>query len=148
MGDGPERGYLKSLAAELELESVVEFSGAYVRSEFAEALSLSDVFVLASRRETFGVVYIEAMACGVPVIATRCGGPEDFVNGLNGLLVPVEDVESLAKAMLEIRENIKNYNRDIISNTAREGFAAYKIAERLTAIFEGLIYEIKKAYII
>lgn len=52
------------------------------------ALPQADAFVLASRRETFGVVYIEAMAAGLPVIATACGGPEDFVREEDGFLIP------------------------------------------------------------
>ena len=54
--------------------------------------------MLVSRSETFGVAYIEALSCGVPVIATRCGGPEGFVHTGNGILVPVDDEEALVGA--------------------------------------------------
>jgi len=137
MGDGPERSNLTALAERLGLKGRVEFYGAYVRKEFAEALGESDAFVLASRGETFGVVCIEALACGLPVVATRCGGPEDFVNEANGLLVPVDDAEAFAKAMLEIRENIGSYDSAAISRFARETFSARAVAEKLTAVLKG-----------
>ena len=68
--------------------------------EVSSILAHADIFVLASRKETFGIVYVEAMAKGLPVIATKCGGPEEFVNKENGILVPVDNVEELSKAML------------------------------------------------
>ena len=58
-----------------------------------------DVFVLSSLHETFGVVVGEAMACGKPVISTRCGGPEFIVNEENGVLVDVANAQALAGAM-------------------------------------------------
>ena len=92
-GDGPESGALRALCAELGLYSRVSFRGHCPREELAEAYAAADCFVLASRSETFGVAYIEAMAAGLPVIATRCGGPEDFVTEENGILIPVDDEE-------------------------------------------------------
>ena len=71
--------YLKNLIIELGIEKCVEFTGKLSREEMLPKLSYSNVFVLPSNSETFGVVYIEAMALGLPVIATKCGGPEDFL---------------------------------------------------------------------
>ena len=101
-GDGPESGALRTLCAELGLYSRVSFRGHCPREELAEAYAAADCFVLASRSETFGVAYIEAMAAGLPVIATRCGGPEDFVTEENGILIPVDDESALIDAMERI----------------------------------------------
>lgn len=99
MGDGPELNNIKDLANSLGISDKITFTGSYVRSDFAKELAKSDCFVLPSRSETIGIVYIKALATGTPVIATRCGGPEDFVNDENGMIV---DVDGLAKSMLKI----------------------------------------------
>ena len=59
----------------------------------------ADAFVLPSRHESFGVVCIEALATGLPVLATRCGGPEDIVDDTNGVLVPIENSHALAEGL-------------------------------------------------
>ncbi len=99
VGDGPERGNLMVLAEQLGVHGQVCFTGRIANRELPSLLQKCDCFVLPSRFETFGVAYLEAMASGLPVIATRCGGPEEFVNNHNGLLIPVGDQAALEKAM-------------------------------------------------
>lgn len=134
MGDGPERGRLEAMVKELGLQERVAFYGAYSRVQFSEELSKSDVFVLASRGETFGVVYAEAMVCGLPVIATRCGGPEDFVDESNGILVDVDDVAGLADAMQALAES-RTFDASSISDFAKEHFSAATVAKRIGTVF-------------
>lgn len=139
MGGGPEEANLKNLTKQLNIQEKVSFWGAYNRDEFVEKLRDSDLFVLASRYETFGIVYIEAMATGLPVIATKCGGPEDFVNTTNGILVPVDEVESLAAAMEKLinREVIYDYKN--ISDNVHINFSPNKIAKQIVGIFEDVL---------
>ena len=99
----------------------------------------SDVFVLASRGETFGVVYIEAMSAGLPVIATTCGGPEDFVDESNGILVPVNDVEALTDALIKIYKTANNYDRSNISRLTQQKFSPKTIASQLTDVYIDVI---------
>lgn len=98
LGEGPERAPLESLAAQLGVADRVTFRG-YVREpwpEFAGAKMLA----LASRTEAFGNVLVEALAHGLPVVATRCGGPAEILgDGRYGRLVPIGDVDSLAAAI-------------------------------------------------
>ena len=131
MGDGVEKSRLKDLAESLGVAEYVTFTGEYIRSEFAEELRRSDCFVLASRSETFGIVYAEAMAAGVPVIATRCGGPEDFVDSENGMLVPVGDASALAEAMTDMMSVSGEYDGQKISERCRNRFAPGTIAEKV-----------------
>ncbi len=141
MGGGEEETALHALAASLGVAEAVRFSGAYRRPDFSRALAESDAFVLASRGETFGVVYAEALACGRPVIATRCGGPEDFVNERNGLLVPVDDAAALTEAMRCMTEHIDRYDPAAIAEEAGTRFSPASVAGQLTALFERVVKE-------
>jgi len=88
-GDGPERPKLDKQIINLGLESNVILRGSCERKVIAEELRSASCFVLVSQSETFGLAYVEALASGIPVIATKCGGPEDFVNESNGILIPL-----------------------------------------------------------
>lgn len=101
IGEGPERAFLEARSAHLGLDAVAGFTGVASRTEVRKAMWSARVFVLPSRVETFGLVLAEAMACGLPVVATRCGGPEDFVVPPFGWLVPVDDSAALAVALAE-----------------------------------------------
>lgn len=143
IGDGPELNSLQNQINYLELNNQVKLLGFLNRNEISKAMQDSDVFVLASRSETFGVVFIEAMAAGLPVIATKCGGPEDFINKSNGLLVPVDDVRSLADALQEIYNSIDKYDRKSISNECRLKFSPNNIASQLTKVYSDLLEDNK-----
>jgi glycosyltransferase involved in cell wall biosynthesis len=99
-GDGPLAVQLKALAAELGVGETVVFRGRLAKAEVVKILDGADFFVLPSRMETFGVVVIEALARGVPVIATRSGGPEYIVEESTGLLVEPEDEGQLVGALV------------------------------------------------
>ncbi len=139
MGDGPEKESLKNLAQKLGVEAQVNFLGKYTREEFSHELQSSDAFVLASRHETFGVVYVEALANGVPVIATSCNGPEDFVNDDCGIIVPVDGIAQLSKAMQKVKDNINNYNSVAIADYAKNKFSPEVIAKQITEVFEDVL---------
>ena len=138
-GDGPERETLEKLAETEGIRGRVDFRGQCTRKELGDAYAQMDAFVLASRRETFGVVYIEAMAVGLPVIATRCGGPEDFVTEENGILIPVDDEDALTGAMEHMMLRREDYDSAAISADIRRKFAPETIAARLTELYEGVL---------
>ncbi len=120
------------------IDSVV-FLGSLNRCQVASYMQQCDCFVLPSRYETFGVVYIEAMACGKPVIAAANGGPDDFVKPFNGMLVAPESVSALTEAMLQLAKNRKNYNSQQIADFAKEGFSGQSIAEQLGGIYHNIL---------
>jgi sugar transferase (PEP-CTERM/EpsH1 system associated) len=98
VGDGPERSALETLLAELGLQSCVWMAGD--RDDIPEMLACMDVFVLPSLGEGISNTVLEAMATGLPVVATRVGGnPELVEHGVTGLLVPVGDTAALAEAL-------------------------------------------------
>ncbi|MBN2570455.1 MAG: glycosyltransferase family 4 protein [Deltaproteobacteria bacterium] len=95
---------LKDIAGTLHLEHKLHFLGH--RNEINHIMASIDVLVLASLQESFGRVLIEAMACGKPVVATRCGGPEEIVvDGETGFLVPIGDSKEMADAILKLLSN-------------------------------------------
>ena len=98
-GEGPERPRLQVLSRSLGISNHCRFLGMLSRAEVCYWMQHCDVFVLPSLGETFSVVLGEAMACGKPVIATRCGGPEYVVPDEAGILVEMGDAKSLACAM-------------------------------------------------
>ena len=134
-GDGSERAALVKLTQELGVENNVEFLGMLSRNQVVDQIVTSDAFVLSSQYETFGVVVIEALALGKPVIATRCGGPEDLIYNDNGILVPVNDVDALAAAMLNIYNNRDSYNSQKIRSDCNAQYSEKVIAERLMQLY-------------
>jgi glycosyltransferase involved in cell wall biosynthesis len=91
---------LVELSRSLGIEQQVSFLG--LRADVARILHNLDAFVLTSRTEGFSIACIEAMACGIPVIATRSGGPEEILEGGAGILVPTDDPEAIAQAVDDV----------------------------------------------
>jgi glycosyltransferase involved in cell wall biosynthesis len=117
------------------LSQQIQLMGFLDRKEIANLMSECNAFVLASRGETFGVVYIEALTAGLPVIATKCGGPEDFITKENGIIIPVDNVDSLTNAMLQMYETYKYYNNEMISKDSRQRFSPNTIALQLSEVY-------------
>ncbi|MCP1659498.1 glycosyltransferase [Neisseria perflava] len=138
-GDGLEADALKQLAADLNITHAVTFLGSLTSDEVLALMRRSHAFVLASRTETFGVVYIEAMSQGLPVIATRCGGPESFVNEQNGLLVPVDDVAALADALIELYEHNNRFSAQKLRQDCLNEFGEEAVISRLIQTFESIV---------
>jgi glycosyltransferase involved in cell wall biosynthesis len=100
LGDGPERAALEKLARELGLSEEVRFYGAVPHAQVMETLGESEIFVLPSWNEAFGLAYLEAMAMGTAVVGCFENGADDIVtDGEDGCLVPPRDVDALAKTL-------------------------------------------------
>ncbi len=130
VGDGPEQPLACQTARRLELGKRVRFLGE--RDALPELLAPADVFVLSSAEESFGLSALEAMACGVPVVATRVGGvPEVVDDGVSGLLAPAEDQDRFSRVLAELlfdRERARAMGRaaraDVVARFARDPIVA------------------------
>jgi glycosyltransferase involved in cell wall biosynthesis len=88
--------------------------------------------------ETFGVVLLEAMLCGKPVIATRCGGPEDLVTPETGVLVDVANSAALANAMNDLLENQNKFNPQEVRKSAIERYGQTTFLHKIAQIYDAL----------
>lgn len=138
-GDGPERENLENLSKELGILEQVEFKGALNRDEVYKVMSNCNIFVLPSKFETFGVVLIEALANGKPVISTRNGGANDIVTDENGILVDIDDIEGLGKAMVDLKLDYNKYNEEEIRNSCINKYSKKIITRQLEKVYSELI---------
>lgn len=139
VGDGPDRGEYEELARKLGLADVVRFHGLKTKAEVAEFMKRCDFFVLPSLFETFGVVLIEALACGKPVIATDIGGPNEIVTEEVGKLVPPGDSEALAEAIDYMLDHYQEYDSKKIVGFARGRYGYEAIGRSLEVLYKEVL---------
>jgi N-acetyl-alpha-D-glucosaminyl L-malate synthase BshA len=138
VGDGPDRVKAQQIADEEGVVDRVLFLGK--QTSVAELLACSDLFLLPSENEAFGLVALEAMACGVPVVATRVGGiPEVVTDGESGYLAPVGDVHAMADASIALLADPARWRE--ASAAARAGAERYS-ADRVVPEYEAYYAEV------
>ncbi|GAA4753368.1 glycosyltransferase [Flavisolibacter ginsenosidimutans] len=135
-GDGELVDELHSLVQKNSLQNHIRFLGRLNRDEVIEQLKACDAFVLSSKYETFGLVIVEAMLFGKPVIATRCGVSQKIVDDKIGYVVEVGDEEALAEAMLKMMKTTERYDADYIRNFTIEHFGKERFLQNLSKIYK------------
>ncbi|MBF90970.1 MAG: hypothetical protein CMP75_04330 [Flavobacteriales bacterium] len=133
LGGGEEEANLQALVSRLGLAESVRLFGYATREEVRAAMQSSDCFVLPSIVETFGVVLIEAMACGLPVLASKCGGPESIVTAQTGLLF-----ENNETAMLEAMGAVlkQNYSSSKIRKHVEDTYSEAAVAKQIINVLK------------
>ncbi len=126
---------LRQMAEELHLGSRVNFVGKRRPPELVRSIQESAVLVLPSRAESFGMVLVEALACGTPVVATRCGGPEDIVNEDVGVLVPPEDPRALAAGIAQVLDRRGDYDPAKLREYALQRFGLEAVGKQLQELY-------------
>jgi N-acetyl-alpha-D-glucosaminyl L-malate synthase BshA len=142
IGDGPERSAAEFLAMRLGVGSRVDFVGK--QENVNELLALSDLMLMPSEMESFGLAALEAMACRVPAIATRVGGvPELIDDGVNGLLYDVGDVDAMATGAISILSDLALLERMATAarRTAQDHFCASRIIPLYEQYYERILAE-------
>jgi N-acetyl-alpha-D-glucosaminyl L-malate synthase BshA len=140
VGDGPEQAACRELARELGIAERVMFLGE--RDALPELLAPADVFVLTSSSESFGLSALEAMSCGIPVVATDVGGVREVVDhGVTGLLCAVDDLDGFAKNLAQLL--FKAADARAMGNAARkvavERFRRERIVQSYEAVYRRVL---------
>lgn len=144
IGDGEERANLQTQIGRVGLSDNIQLVGKKDKSQIMEILLKSDVFVLPSRSENFSVAVLEALCMGMPVVASICGGIKECVDSSNGLLFPVDDIDSLSHAIQEMYIGYSRYDRERIAQESRARFSPEVIAKQLTEVFEKTIQKYRE----
>ncbi|MEH7884696.1 N-acetyl-alpha-D-glucosaminyl L-malate synthase BshA [Bacillus sp. JJ1609] len=139
VGDGPEMKNVCNLAGELGIRDKVLLLGKQERVE--ELYSLSDLMLLLSEKESFGLVALEAMACGVPCIGTNVGGiPEVIVNGETGYICELGDIRTITEKAVEILTN-EEIHRRYSANSMERAEKRFS-AEQIVTEYENIYYQL------
>ncbi|WP_040228381.1 N-acetyl-alpha-D-glucosaminyl L-malate synthase BshA [Bhargavaea cecembensis] len=136
VGEGPEMADVHALATEIGVGTEVLFLGK--RDDLPDLFSICDLNLLLSEKEAFGLVLIEAMACGVPCVGSDIGGiPEVITDGENGFIRPLGDIEGFAEAALAVLKNpelASRFSKDAI-RSVRERFSAEEIVKQYESLY-------------
>lgn len=139
VGDGPERQPLEALVRKLDIADRIIFHGIQPKPQVADLMRAADLFIVPSLTETFSVVAAEALASGLPVLTTRCGGPEEFVDRRNGLAVSPGSTRALCDGLLDLLGRLETFSREATSRYARERFAPEQVGDIVHRTYEGLV---------
>lgn len=136
---GEVTNQLLQLAKSLGIEKAISFTGTTTKPELVKMFQDSDAFVLFSDVETQAIILLEALCCGLPVISSRCGGPEEYITPENGLLVDIENEDQLAEAMEEMVKNKDKYNPATIRNSVVNMVSEESVAEKFIQMYSDVL---------
>lgn len=139
-GGGKELNTLKKLAEDLEVAHRIDFLGNLPKRLVKEQMDECDAFVLASRVETFGIVYIEALASGKPIVMTNTDAAENIITPGNGFLVPKEDIPALAKAMKDMVDQYSGFDAEHIRQGCYDKFSETVVISQLNNIYRTVLF--------
>lgn len=116
IGGGPDEKKILDLIADLNLSSHISFRGRLAHTPVLSEMNFCDFYVCNSNFETFGMTVAEALRCGKPIISTRCGGPEEFLNEGNSIIINPKNNHELSNAILKMANEYQNYDSEKLAN--------------------------------
>ncbi len=138
---GGQGKYLKKyqkLVRDLKVSQYIKWLGFLTQEEVVREFNKSMAFILPSHHESFGLVFLESLACGNPVIATSCGGPEDFIRKNNGLLVEIGNIEMISDSIIKMKKNIKNYDSKKIRSDVLKKYSSKVVSQKLVKLYKSI----------
>src|SRR5579862_9391469 len=144
IGDGPDRSACEMLARELKIEKDVSFVGK--QTEIVPLLSASDLFLMPSQSESFGLSALEAMACDLPVVSSSVGGlPELVVHGETGYIAEIGDIDQMSRYAIELVTNKTKYKMfaEASRKRAHETFGVDKIVDQYEQYYRTVLKDRK-----
>jgi glycosyltransferase involved in cell wall biosynthesis len=139
VGDGPRREEYENMVAKMKLCERVTFHGLKSKKDVANIMKQCDLFILPSLYETFSIATAEALSCGIPVVATMCGGPEEYINDRVGALVPPGDSAALFKMINRTLDDLDKFDKCHISHYARERFSPEIVRKTIDLVYKDII---------
>ena len=139
VGDGPARADYERRATELNLTGLVTFHGQKPKAEVAEFMRRADIFVLPSLWENLPCVVIEAMASGLPTVASETGGIPELISPTTGILVPPKDAARLATALADMIRFPGRFDREVIARQARR-FSPAVVGQELDLVYRRVLH--------
>ena len=131
VGVGPEETYLKNLSKSLNIDEVVFFLGRKTREEIIIEFNNANVFMLGTIYETFGIVIIEALSMGLPVIVTECGGSKDIMTKGIGKVTRQNDINDMTNSMFEIFNNYDSFKALKLRRYSKLKFSEQNLSNKL-----------------
>ncbi|MCX7729389.1 MAG: glycosyltransferase, partial [Bacteroidia bacterium] len=142
-GEGSDKKMLLQIAKDLNLLNThVFFKGKIDNNDISDVYIQYHAFILLSKFETFSIVTAEAILHGLPVIVSKCGGPEEYViHGVNGYLVEINNLEQTIHAIQELISNYSNFKPELVKNTLIEKYSVEKVYKQFIEL-----YDIEKSF--
>lgn len=134
IGDGFLENYYKEQCKNLNMDEYVFFSGRKSKEEISDILLEHNIYVISSDKETFCIPGIEALASGMPVVSTKCLGPEEYIDDTCGKLVNVGDIEGMKKAIMEVYKNIDDYKIEHLRELA-DKYSSKSVTDKAIEIY-------------
>lgn len=138
VGDGYLKSFYEEKCHELNLEDYVKFVGRKSKEEIAQILNENNMFVITSTNETFCIPGIEALASGMPVVSTKCFGPEEYIDEESGKLVEIGNIEEIASAIASVYQNIEEYDIKYLRDIA-DRYSAKNVTDMALEVYQELI---------
>lgn len=135
IGDGPDKTLFENTLANSSAKNKVHLLGRQSQNFVHQHYSEFDFLVSFSRFETFAMVPAEAIMAGIPVIATRCGGPEYYVNDRNGIVIKSEDDEALAQAIINLSQSFQNFSPSQLKLSLPKAFLPENFKHTITNLY-------------
>lgn len=138
VGKGPLEPSLREMASKVGGAENIHFLGKLKPAQLLVELHQAKILAVASRYEAFGVVFIEAMSSGLPVLAARSGGPDTFVNAMTGKLVDSDSVSAVYDGMKHIYDVYEEYDPDAIRKYVEDHFSREAVMKKYTGLIQGI----------
>lgn len=138
IGGGSDEQKYRRMAMDFGISNWCNFHGNVIHHKIPTFLEKSDALVISSRFETFGIAGIEAMACGLPVISTDCGGPRDFINNNTGMIIKDNTPEELANGMLTFMNIGEHWDSKNIREYVEQYFSTEAVSKKILGIYHNL----------
>ena len=139
IGGGPDEQLIRQMIQDFDLGKVIEMKGRLAHKEVLAAYQNCDFYICNSNFETFGMSVAEALISGKPVICSKCGGPEEYLNPLNSIVLEKNNILNLSNAILDMSKRYSTFNKTVISKEITDRFGKDVIKNKIKTFYNSAI---------